>query len=260
MSASLALARREIVRFLRQRSRVVGAVAPPLVMWILVGAGFKGSFREDSFGYFFPGTVVLVVLFAAIFATISVIEDRREGFLQGVLVSPVAPSSVALGKVLGGAALGLIQGLPLLVLVRVAGLKADVAGLLTAVALLVVLSFALTALGFAIAWCLESTQGFHAIMNLFLIPMWLLSGAFFPVDGAPPWLRAAMAVNPLTYGVAALRRALGGAAPAFTSPALSFAVTIAFAALTFGAAVAVVARFPAGPAGRPARPHAPEDH
>ena len=250
MSASLALARREIVRFLRQKSRVVGAVAPPLVMWILVGAGFKGSFREDSFAYFFPGTVVLVVLFAAIFATISVIEDRREGFLQGVLVSPVAPSSIAFGKVLGGAVLGLIQGLPLLVLVPVAGLKVDGAGLLTAAALLVVLAFALTALGFAIAWCLESTQGFHAIMNLFLIPMWLLSGAFFPVDGAPGWLRATMAVNPLTYGVAALRRALGGAAPAFTSPALSFAVTIAFAAVTFGAAIAVVAKFPSGPARR----------
>lgn len=258
MTSALALARREIVRFLRQKSRVVGAVAPPLVMWILVGAGFQGSLREDSFATFFPGTVVLVVLFAAIFATISVIEDRREGFLQGVLVSPVAPASIAFGKVLGGTVLGLIQGLPLLLLAPVAGLKADAAGLLTAAALLAVLAFALTALGFGIAWCLESTQGFHAIMNLFLIPMWLLSGAFFPVDGAPAWLRAAMVVNPLTYGVAALRRALGGAAPAWTSPALSFAVTIAFAALTFGAAVAVVSRFPAGPAGRAALPRPTE--
>ncbi len=247
MSAALALARREIVRFLRQKSRVVGAVAPPLVMWILVGSGFRGSFRENSFSTFFPGTVVLVVLFAAIFATISVIEDRREGFLQGVLVSPVAPGSIAFGKILGGTALGLMQGLPLLVLVPLAGLEADAAGLLTATALLAVLAFALTSLGFAIAWSLESTQGFHAIMNLFLIPMWLLSGAFFPVDGAPTWLRVAMVVNPLTYGVAALRRALGGAAPAWTSPSLSFAVTAGFALLMFAAAVAVVARFPAGP-------------
>jgi ABC-2 type transport system permease protein len=228
-------------------------------MWILVGAGFRGSFREDSFAYFFPGTVVLVVLFAAIFATISVIEDRREGFLQGVLVSPVAPSSIALGKVLGGTALGLIQGLPLLALVPLSGLKADAAGLVTAAALLAILAFALTALGFAIAWCLESTQGFHAIMNLFLIPMWLLSGAFFPVEGAPFWLRAAMAVNPLTYGVAALRRALGGASPPWASAPVSFGVTALFAAAMFGAAVAVVARFPAGPAGRPApAPRAPE--
>ena len=258
MRAALALARREIVRFLRQKSRVVGAVAPPLVMWILVGSGFRGSFRENSFSYFFPGTVVLVVLFAAIFATISVIEDRREGFLQGVLVSPVAPASIALGKVLGGAVLGLMQGLPLLLLVPLTGLRVDAAGLLSAAALLALLAFALTSLGFAIAWSLESTQGFHAIMNLFLIPMWLLSGAFFPVDGAPSWLRAAMAVNPLTYGVAALRRALGGAAPAWMSPSLSWAVTAAFAALMFAAAVAVVARFPAGPAARLAAARPPE--
>ncbi len=101
-------------------------------MWLLVGSGFKGSFRGDSFGYFFPGTVVLVVLFAAIFATISVIEDRREGFLQGVLVAPVAPASIAFGKVLGGSVLGLLQGLPLLVLVPFAGLSADPRGLLGA--------------------------------------------------------------------------------------------------------------------------------
>lgn len=250
MTASLALARREIVRFLRQKSRVVGAVAPPIVMWLLVGSGFRGSFREDSFSYFFPGTVVLVVLFAAIFATISVIEDRREGFLQGVLVSPVAPWSIALGKILGGATLGLIQGLPLLVLVPIAGLRADASGLVMAALLLAILAFALTALGFSIAWSLESTQGFHAIMNLFLIPMWLLSGAFFPIDGAPPWLRLTMALNPLTYGVAALRRALGGAVPAWMSPSLSFGVTVLFAAVMFAVAVAVVSNLPTGRASR----------
>jgi ABC-2 type transport system permease protein len=250
VSAGLALAKREIVRFLRQKSRVVGAVAPPLVMWLLVGSGFKGSFRGDSFGYFFPGTVVLVVLFAAIFATISVIEDRREGFLQGVLVAPVAPASIAFGKVLGGSVLGLLQGLPLLALVPVAGLSADPRGLLGAAAVLVLLAFALTSLGFAIAWSLESTQGFHAIMNLFLIPMWLLSGSFFPVEGAPAWLRATMAVNPLTYGVAALRRALGGASDTLPSLGLSVAVTAAFAVVMFAAATAVVARRPSGPGRR----------
>jgi ABC-2 type transport system permease protein len=248
MSAALALARREIVRFFRQKSRVVGAVAPPILMWLLVGSGFKGSFRGDSFGYFFPGTVVLVVLFAAIFATISVIEDRREGFLQGVLVAPVAPASIAFGKILGGSVLGLLQGLPLLVLLPLAGLSPDPLGLLGAVLVLVLLAFALTSLGFAIAWSLESTQGFHAIMNLFLIPMWLLSGSFFPVEGAPAWLRVAMAVNPLTYGVAALRRALGGASESLPALGVSFAVTAAFAVLMFGAATAVVARRPSGPA------------
>ena len=251
MRAGLALARREIVRFLRQPSRVVGAVAPPIVMWLLVGSGFSGSFRGDSFSYFFPGTVVLVVLFAAIFATISVIEDRREGFLQGVLVAPVAPASIAFGKVLGGSALGLIQGLPLLALVPVAGFSARAGGLAGATAVLVLLAFALTSLGFTIAWSLESTQGFHAVMNLFLIPMWLLSGSFFPVEGAPAWLRAAMAVNPLTYGVAALRRALGGGTDSLPTLGVALAVTAVFAAAMFAVATEVVARRPAG--GRRAR-------
>ena len=184
MSAGLALAQREIVRFLRQKSRVVGAVAPPLVMWLLVGSGFGARSAGTRFGYFFPGTVVLVVLFAAIFATISVIEDRREGFLQGVLVSPVAPASIAFGKILGGtrprppAGPAAPRPRP-----RRRPLGRRRAASSAPPRVLVLLAFALTSLGFAIAWSLESTQGFHAIMNLFLIPMWLLSGCVLPRRG-----------------------------------------------------------------------------
>ncbi len=114
--AARALAWREVVRFLRQPSRIVGAFAPPLLAWLLLGAGFGSSFRVPGGGgasylaYFFPGTVVLVVLFAAIFSTISVIEDRREGFLQAVVVSPVSPLSVAFGKIAGGTLLALVAG------------------------------------------------------------------------------------------------------------------------------------------------------
>jgi len=252
--ASFLLARREFVRFFRQRSRVVGAVAPPLLMWLVVGSGLGRSFRPDgeapggvgsSLVFFFPGTIVLVVLFAAIFSTISVIEDRREGFLQGVLVSPVGPGAIVFGKVLGGTLLGALQGGALLLLLPALGLPVDPAALAGAVALLFVLAFALTSLGFLIAWSLDSTQGFHAIMNLFLIPMWLLSGAFFPASGAPPALRAVMAANPLTYGVAALRRALlGGAADAPSWP-LAAAVAVLFATALYGAAFRVATRPPA---------------
>jgi ABC-2 type transport system permease protein len=256
--SSLALARREMIRFFRQPSRIVGAVAPPVLMWVLVASGFRSSLRAGgdggSFGYFFPGTVVLVVLFASIFSTISVIEDRREGFLQAVLVSPVGPGPIVLGKVLGGTFLGLLQGGILLALVPALGLRTDAAALAAALGLLLVVSFALTSLGFAIAWSLESTQGFHAIMNLFLIPMWLLSGAFFPLEGAPAWLRAVMVVNPLTYGVAALRRALGGNAGELPSMTTSIAVTLAAAAILFAAAAAVVVKNPTGPERRRLRP------
>ncbi|HRY46244.1 MAG TPA: ABC transporter permease, partial [Thermoanaerobaculia bacterium] len=233
MRAAYALARREVVRFLRQPSRIVGAFAPPLLAWLLLGAGFGASFRAPGgasyLGWFFPGTVVLVVLFAAIFSTISVIEDRREGFLQAVVVSPVSPLAVAAGKIAGGTLLALAQGGALLLLAPVLGYTPSMAALVPALLVLAFVALALTGLGLAIAWMLESTQGFHAIMNLFLIPMWFLSGSFFPSEGAPAWLRAAMAVNPLTYGVAALRHALDPGASGLPSSGLSVAVTFAFA-------------------------------
>ena len=257
MRAAYALARREVVRFLRQPSRIVGAFAPPLLAWLLLGAGFGASFRVPGgagyLGWFFPGTVVLVVLFAAIFSTISVIEDRREGFLQAVVVSPVSPLAVAAGKIAGGTLLALAQGGVLLALAPLLGFAPSAAALAPALIVLALVALALTGLGLAIAWMLESTQGFHAIMNLVLIPMWFLSGSFFPAEGAPAWLRAAMAANPLTYGVASLRRALDPAAAAGPSATLSVAVTLAFALGAVLAAAAVIARYPAGP-DRPARP------
>jgi ABC-2 type transport system permease protein len=260
-----ALAWREVVRFLRQPSRIVGAFAPPLLAWLLIGSGFGASFRVPGGGgasyaaYFFPGTVVLVVLFAAIFSTISVIEDRREGFLQAVVVSSASPFSVALGKIAGGTLLALAQGGALLLLAPALGLAPSPAALGPALLVLALVALALTGLGLAIAWMLESTQGFHAIMNLFLIPMWFLSGSFFPAEGAPAWLRAAMAVNPLTYGVASLRRALDPSASGLPTPALSVAVTSAFALAAALVATAVIARYPAGPdrAGHPSRRRSP---
>ena len=258
MKAAWALARREVVRFLRQPSRIVGAFAPPLLAWVLLGAGFGASFRvrgaggASYLGYFFPGTVVLVVLFAAIFSTISVIEDRREGFLQAVVVSPVSPFAVALGKIGGGTLLALAQGGALLLLAPVLGYVPSASALALALLVLSLVALALTGLGLAIAWMLESTQGFHAIMNLFLIPMWFLSGSFFPADGrtrrgsAPRW--------PSTRSPTAspsLRRALDPSATGLPSPALSVAVTFAFAARR-----SARSRPPSSPGTRPA-PTAP---
>ena len=179
--AVLTLWQREIVRFYRQPSRVVGALAPPVLFWLLIGSGLAPSFRPAQsagasaaggyLGYFFPGVVILILLFPAIFSEISIIEDRREGFLQGVLVAPVPRASVVLGKVLGGTTLALLQCIPFLALAPLAGLGVpSPAALALMAAVLFLLAFALAALAAAIAWRLDSTQGFHAIMNLFLIP------------------------------------------------------------------------------------------
>jgi ABC-2 type transport system permease protein len=158
--------------------------------------------------YFLPGTIVLIILFTAIFSTISIIEDRREGFLQSVMVAPVPRTSIALGKILGGTLLAMLQGLIMLLLAPFVGIAFSLASVALIILILFVISFGLTGLGFLFAWKMDSTQGFHAVMNLFLIPLWLLSGALFPASGAAGWLGRLMLANPLTYGVAALREGL----------------------------------------------------
>lgn len=241
---ALSLCRREMVRFYRQRSRVVGVIGSPLVFWFLIGSGLSGSFRHPGappeinyLEYFFPGTIVLIILFTSIFSTISIIEDRREGFLQSVLVAPVTRSSIALGKILGGTILSLVQAIILLVLAPFIGISLSLAGLLLVFVSLLVISFGLTALGFLIAWRMDSTQGFHAVMNLFLIPLWLLSGALFPPSGAAPWLNRIMLINPLSYGISALRQSLYIGSPFVIQDIaplpLSLAVIFVFAGFTF---------------------------
>src|SRR5664280_2452267 len=212
---ALTLWQREMVRFFRQRDRVVGALATPIVFWLVLGLGLGKSFKApnapDGHGYleyFYAGTLVMILLFTAIFSTISVIEDRREGFLQAVLVAPVGRFAIVLGKILGGTVLAFVQGLVFLMLMPLMGLHLSFASFTWLMLVMFLVSFGLTGLGFVIAWPLDSTQGFHAIMNLFLIPLWLLSGAVFPASGAPVWLGWVMKVNPLSYGVTALRAGL----------------------------------------------------
>ncbi|HET9225073.1 MAG TPA: ABC transporter permease [Thermoanaerobaculia bacterium] len=247
----ITLWRRELVRFFRQPSRIAGAAGSPLIFWVLIGSGLSGSFRLPGgpsdlnyLEYFFPGTMVLTLLFAAIFSTISVIEDRNQGFLQGVLVAPIPRASIAAGKVLGGATIAWLQSVVFLALAPLSGIRLTLSSVLASAGVLAVLGIALTAVGFAFAWKVDSVQGFHAVMNLLLVPMWLLSGAFFPPSGAPGWLAAVMKANPLTYGVAALRWALYGSAPevgtGLPGPAAALAVTLAAAVLAFGIDVLVM--------------------
>ncbi len=208
--AVFTLAERELVRFFRQRNRVFGALGQPIIFWLLFSEGLRGS--NLDYAHFFPGTLVMILLFTAIFATISIIEDRNEGFLQAVLVSPAPRWAMVVGKVLGGAAIAMLQGLLFLALGAVTlRFASSLPQLALAVALMAAIAVALTSLGFAIAWRMESTHAFHAIMSVFLLPMWLLSGAFFPAggEGALGWI---VRLNPLTYGVAGLRHYLHFAA------------------------------------------------
>jgi ABC-2 type transport system permease protein len=235
---------REIVRFYRQPSRVVGALGSPLLFWLLIGSGLGRSFQTEGLmqggylEYFYPGTLALIILFTAIFSTISVIEDRQEGFLQGVLVAPVPRVSIVFGKILGSATLALIQAAIFLLLAPLTYGGLGVSTVAALLAILAVLAFGLSGLGFMLAWRLDSTQGFHAIMNLFLVPLWMLSGALFPRSGAAGWIQFLMWLNPLTYGVSAVRSTISGrVSPGEPSVGASLVVISAFAVAVFAAGV-----------------------
>jgi ABC-2 type transport system permease protein len=246
---------REIVRFYRQKSRVVGVLASPLVFWVVIGSGFGTSFRAGSgqgqqnyLDFFYPGALVMIVLFTSIFAMMSLIEDRKEGFLLSVMVAPVPRSAIVLGKVLGGTTLAAIQGMIFLVFAPFAGVHLNPLQVLLAAVVIFLISFALTALGFAIAWRMDSTQAFHGIINLFLIPLWLLSGAMFSINHASGWLRIVMYMNPLTYGVEALRALLY---PGMETPfplASSMAKLLLFSLIMFGLAFLMANRRSTRPA------------
>jgi ABC-2 type transport system permease protein len=245
---------REIVRFYRQRARVVGVIASPLLFWIVIGSGFGSSFRSGEgssqryLNYFYPGTLVMIVLFTAIFTMMSVIEDRNEGFLLSVMVAPVPRAAIVLGKVLGGTTLATAQGLIFLIFAPFVGVHFTLTSFPLIVLTIFLVSFSLTALGFAIAWPLDSTQAFHAIINLFLIPLWLLSGALFPLSGASVWMRAIMYANPLTYGVEALRTLMYPEYANAFSLTSSILTLVLFALFMFGLAFVLANRRTTKPA------------
>lgn len=245
-----ALVGRDLRRFFRQRSRVAGSVAQPLILWAVLGAGLGDSFHAAGAAsvsylqYFYPGTVVLTVLFTAIFSTISVIEDRHHGFLQAVLVAPVSRTALVLGKTLGGVAIALLQAAALVALAPLAGFSLGAVGYATLAGALLLSAVGFTALGFAVAWWIDSTQGYHAIMSVALIPLWVLSGAMFPASGAHRVVHALMLANPMTYAMSAVRRGMYGAelpaglVPAGSSAALDLGVCALFAVVaTLAAAV-----------------------
>jgi ABC-2 type transport system permease protein len=228
VGAAWMLAKREWIRFFRQRNRVMAAIVQPLLFWGLFGLGLKGSFQTagelDFLQFFMPGTLALIVLFTAIFATISVIEDRREGFMQSVLVAPVGRWPVLFGKVVGGSAIAWVQAVFFLALVYLLGTAAISWNLIPLLLLMAVMAIAMCSLGMIVAWPMDSTQGFHAIMMLGLMPMWLLAGTFFPIPPMGPGVTVGQSIlgwvmraNPLTYPMVEMRRLL--------YPAVDFAAT-----------------------------------
>lgn len=244
---------RELVRFYRQKSRVAGVIGSALLFWFLIGSGVGRTFASpavpEGLGYLeflFPGTLAFILLMTSLFSTISLIQDRNEGFLQGVLVAPIPRWAVVAGKIGGGTSLAVTQGALFLAVAPWAGFRLGLLSTLATFGVMTLFSAGLVAFAFVFAWKIDSVQGFHAIMNLLLFPLWLLSGAVFPLTTAPGWLKATMQANPLSYGVAALRHCLGGqgdtASLAGPPMGLSLAILFAFGVGFFALAARQVSR------------------
>ena len=252
-AAVLALWSREIRVFLRDRARVVGVLLQPLLFWVVFGFGFQESVAipgSDAgyLAYLLPGMVALTVLFTAIYSTLSVVEDRKSGVLQAALVAPQPRAALVLGVTLGGVTLAVGQAALVGALAPVVGLRPGPGGALVALAAGVLLAVTFCAFGFVMAWRLRSTRAYHAIMNVVLIPVWLLSGAFFPETGASGAVAVAMRLNPATYGVGLLRYGLEGLPASISGTTLGLdvcaAASVAVAALALGLAVATARRAP----------------
>ncbi len=238
---------RDMLRMRREPSRWVGVALQPIFLWLVIGAGIGGVFRmrgADDLHYttfFFPGVIVMTLLFTTIFATITVVEDRQSGFLQSVLVAPGHRTAMVLGKVAGVAticALQLVLVLPLAPFASYPLAAIAWPALFAAIALTII---ALSASGFAIAWLMPSPQAYHGIMSVILLPAWVVSGALFPPPEGP--LGAIIRANPMTYAVEAVRAALSPITPpGSVSATLPYTVLIVFAALAVTVATAVSRR------------------
>lgn len=207
--------RRDVVRFWRDRVRVAGSLAQPLLFLVIFGTGLASSLRGlggsfsgglDYQHFIYPGILGMAVLFTSIFSAMSITWDREFGFLKEVLVAPIDRSAVAVGKTLGGATQATLQGVILLVLAPFVGVQLTPLAVVELVVLIFCLSFALSAIGVAVAARMHSMQGFQFVINFLVQPAFFLSGALFPVTGLPGWMTFLTRVDPLAYGVDPIRR------------------------------------------------------
>jgi ABC-2 type transport system permease protein len=204
---------RQLKRYVRSRSRMLGSLGQPLLFLLAMGFGFGPTFRKagggDYIQFLAPGIVAMGMLFIGIFSGIEILWDRQFGFLKETLVAPVSRLRIVLGRTLGGATVALIQGALVLGMCLLTGFRVESAlRLPAAVGFMALISFAFTALGTAFGSVLEDMQGFPVIMNFLVMPLFFFSGALFPLDGLPKALRLATELNPLTYGVDGLRGSL----------------------------------------------------
>jgi len=227
---------RDILRYWRDRWRLVASLAQPLLFLVVFGSGLSSALGRGSlFGtaggfsyiqFVYPGIIGMAILFTAIFGAMSIVWDREFGFLKEVLVAPIDRSAVAIGKALGSTTQAMIQGLILLVLAPFVGVKLSFLTVIELIPLAAVLAFGLSTFGVALASSMKSLQGFQVVMNFLMMPMFFLSGALFPLTNLPGWMTVLTRLDPASYGIDPLRRVVLAESGRSSALVDSFGLTI----------------------------------
>jgi ABC-2 type transport system permease protein len=203
--------RRELIRFVNDRMRIVTALVQPLLFLFVLGSGLQQLSSASTHGvdlktFIYPGILCIAVMFTAMFSAASIVWDREFGFLREMMVAPVRRSSIVIGKCLGGATVASIQGVILVCLAGAVHVPYDVTLILGVLALQLLLAFSITAFGLMVAVRIKQMQSFMGVMQMIVMPMFFISGALFPVANLPGWLSVLNRVDPLTYAVDPMRR------------------------------------------------------
>ncbi|MHB0915077.1 MAG: ABC transporter permease [Thermoleophilia bacterium] len=242
---------RDMKRHFRDRARIIGSLGSPIIFIFVLGAGLGSSMRfGDGAGiegldykvFMFPGILGMTLLFAGVFSAVSIVWDREFGFLKEMLVAPVPSWSIALGKVISGATIASFQGSIMLMLAPFVGISLSPSLLVRLLPTMFLVAFSMTGLGVLVATRLKTMQGFQMIMNFIMMPMFFLSGAMFQLTSAPRWMDSLARVNPLTYGVDAMRAIMLSDVPSRFPLATDLAVMLAITAVMLTVSVTAFSR------------------
>ena len=223
---------REMIRYIRQKERIIGSLVMPIFWLLIFGNSLRSSISIGNIDYssfISPGVITMTIVFTSVSSGISIIWDKELGFMKEMLVAPVSRVSLVLGKALGTATTALIQGIMVMVLAIIIGLKVSLLSILLTLPLMVLISLGLVGIGISIGSLMNNVEGFQLIFNFLVLPMFFMSGALFPISDLPNYLKFIPYIDPVTYGVELLRSVLIGTS---TIPfAVSLSVVIGFSTL-----------------------------
>ncbi|HEX6922932.1 MAG TPA: ABC transporter permease [Bacillales bacterium] len=215
MEGIIAIWQRELLRYFRNRAQLIGSFGMPFMFLILFGTGMSGAMESmlsgrgssgalaqfDFVQFMFPGIIGMTVFTTSIFGALSVVQDKEHGYMKEILVSPISRVSIAIGKILGGSTVAMIQGLLMFIFVPFIGISISFVAVLKLIPVMFLVAFALSSIGLLIASLLKTAQGFQMVVQILIFPMLFLSGALFPLNGMPAWMNFLVKINPLTYSV-----------------------------------------------------------